>query len=275
MGTARIDHVSLLNGEEEFGVFIRLTRRARVVGLSDIDYNVLWDALQGAGIPAVGSNLAGDNFVDLVLTKRRVSLLESDPTKADVDLTYEHILNEGQDIDAPPHGLLLGKISCAINQTTSNLDKDGDPISVQYMFPADDPDFPGQTQIQGGEIQYFQPQVTAKYVGIMTTDTPWNIARGLVGKLNSVQWSLADPGEWMCTSVTWEFYGGIGDTGASYKMTFEFQNNPDTWDPTVVFIDPRTGKPPHDLISGVGYKQVPKHDRVDFEAIVGVPIQGG
>ncbi len=58
-------------------------------------------------------------------------------------------------------------------------------------------------------------------------------------------------------------------------MTFEFQLNPDGWDPTVIFIDDRTGKPPPDLVPNVGYKTVTKMPACDFESVIGVDIQGG
>ena len=48
----------------------------------------------------------------------------------------------------------------------------------------------------------------------------------------------------------------------------------DTWDPTAVFIDARTNKPPPDLVEGVGFKTIQKHEKVDFDEILGSPVTG-
>ena len=58
-------------------------------------------------------------------------------------------------------------------------------------------------------------------------------------------------------------------------MDYEFQYNPDTWDPTVRFIDSVTGKPPKDLVKDVGYKTVKKMPSCDFESVMQINIQGG
>lgn len=91
----KIDRIITLEALEKFGVIHRLVRQARVINLEDTDYSVLFSALEEAGIPASGSALGGEP--NLILVERNPKLI--DETTVDVDLVYEHILNEGQELD--------------------------------------------------------------------------------------------------------------------------------------------------------------------------------
>lgn len=274
----RSDRTDVLELEESFGVVTRCVRRFRVLGLTQTDYTVLLNGLAAANVPVQGDKLPGAN--NLVVTKRTVKLVEEDPHVVDVECTYEHAFNEGQSIDSPPFGTFMGEAQVTLNQQTSNLDKDGNTIFVEHTYPSGpvaeggDPNYPGQTKVQGGEFQYFQPQLSLKYQGIKFTSTPWLINRAIAAAINDSTWGGGDPGTWMCTGCAWKPCD-FASSPSRYYMTFEFQFNPDGWDPTVVFIDDRTGKPPKNLVKDVGYKVVPKHNRVNFDTILGVTVTGG
>ena len=76
----------------------------------------------------------------------------------------------------------------------------------------------------------------------------------------------------MSTSVLWKVQKIDGVE--KYRYQIEFQFNKDTWNPTAVFIDDRTQKPPPNLVEGIGYKTIEWHEAVDFAAILGYPIIG-
>lgn len=272
MAEAHIDHVSQLDATERNGTIVRLARRVRVTGLSNTDHSILFDALEEC--PDAGSSLADEGFTNLVLVERNPKLVDGDTGTVDVDLIYEHVAaTDGQNIDSPPFGVLVGESNATLNQVTSNLDADGEAIVLSHTYPEEDDEFPDQTKQQGGEITYYEPQITTRFQGIKQTRYPWLIQRQLTGAVNASSWSGGDPHTWMCVGVKWKPLDRR--TPNRYVFEFEFQYNPDTWNPTAVFNDERTGKPPVGLVEGTGYKYIRKHREVNFEQVIGTRIQGG
>lgn len=277
MATVQLDRIEFLSASEKYGVLQSLSRRAHISGLEKTgggvpdDYTILLRALEEAGLPAAGTLLEG---TALVLTERKPTVVDKD--KVEVDLQYELALNEGQNLDDPPYGLVLGEIRTNLQQVKSNKDEVGALIVVEHTYPAEDPEFGGETKQQTGEIDDTVPQKTFTLSGVKETTTPWLIANAIIGKVNSVNFGTNGTREWLCTSAGWKWYGmEMPGNVHKYLMTFEFQHNPDGWDAVAVFIDSRTGKPPAGLVEGVGYKSIQKKEAVDFAAIIGVTIQGG
>lgn len=273
MATVFMDRAKILECVEKHGAIVRLVKQARVTGLTAADHLALFDALAAGGIPAAQTTLSGTGALNLILTERIVRMVDEEKTVADVDLVYEHALNDGQRLDAPHYGVICGEFTATVNQSTTNLDGDGNQVTVRHRYPSleeGETDFPDQTKEQGGEFSFFQPQVSFRFEGIRTTATPWLIARKVVGAINKTSWQGAGQHEWMCTSCSWKM-----TQPSKFHMVFEFQHNPDTWNPTVVFIDERTGKPPIGLIEDVGVKYIRKHPEINFEALLGGRVQGG
>jgi len=271
MTTAKIDRVDFVEAQEIHGVIVRLVRRARVIEIPDTSYTALFTALAAAGVPAADSTLAGAS--NLTLTERNPSIVEGDPGTVDVDLIYTKFDNKGQSLDAPPLGLMTGSVRVSVQQLSRNTDIDGLAVSVEHTWPNDDPDHPGEIDVQGGEFQAQVPQRTFTVEGFKITNKPWIIANAIIGRVNSGTFSGEPKHEWMCVAANWR----IADNDVAsnrYFMSFEFQHNSDTWNPSVIFIDPRTGKPPVDLIQDVGFKNVRVNPEANFEAILGVRVQG-
>lgn len=259
----------MLELEEVDGVVIRLVRRARVMEVTGAnDYQALNEALDEAGVPTVGGTLTGSALTNLRL-RRRIPRLVA-PKTVDVDLVYEHFFNEGQSFDSPPGGFLSGEVRSNVNQVESNLDADGNTISVSHTYDSDHPKYGGQTKEQGGTIQFFQPERNLAIQGLKTTTHPWIMANRMVGAVNQTSWNGGDARTWMCVRASTR---PLSLTGR-YYMFYEFQYNQDTWDPTVVFIDPDTGKPPLNLVEGEGYKRIERAPAVRFEAVLGARLQG-
>lgn len=75
------------------------------------------------------------------------------------------------------------------------------------------------------------------------------------------------PRHWMCTDVEFECAAVVSPSNpacARYLFTFEFTENTDGWDPVVVFIDPKTNRPPADLVPGLGTHTSLQYPRRDF-----------
>lgn len=271
MSTAYLDRVTTLSLQERHGIIVRLERGFFVKGLTNTDYKVLMSALEHLGIPQAGTFL-GSEAPNLIVTERTPVVKD----KGDVEVTvvYEHFLNEGQRFDDPLGGVFCGEVRTNLQQVTTNKDGSGELITVQHTYPEGDANFPGETKQQTGEIQVFVPQRTFTVQGLKNVYAPWLISWSIIGKVNLNPWSGAEARKWLCTSAGWK----IADAAAGsnkYLMTFEFQHNPDGWDPTVVFIDEKTNRPPPNLVEGEGYKTIPYLEAVDFDSIVGTTLQGG
>lgn len=273
---AKIDKIETLETIERHGVLERVVRLAHISGLSGVDWQVLREALAQEDIPQYGSRLVETGVgAEMILADRHVKMTDVD--KAEIELVYENgfrVDTMEDNIDDPFFGSLGGEVRCSVQQKRSNLDYDGNQVTVSHTYPETDVNFPGETIEQGGEFDFYDPQRSFAIHGIKQTNTPWLIANYIVGSVNSVEFSGEPPRYWLCVACNWKplaLNGGYH----RYMMRFEFQFDADTWDPTVTFTDGVTGKPPADLVPGTGYKVVEKLPGVDFEREIGAWIQGG
>ncbi len=272
---AKIDKITLLEAQERHGALQRLVRVAEVSGITATSWELLTEALDDAGVPVYGSVLTNDsskNAYDLVLVERNPSIIDKGRVK--VELVYENFSNIEQDLSNPRWGVVLGEVKSNISQKTSNVDIDGNLITVQHVYPADDPNHANETLTQGGEVSYYESQRSVVVRGLKTTRTPWIISDNIVGFVNEAGWSGGIARSWMCIACTWKL-SWVSGGDHRYFMNFEFQHDPDTWDPTVTFIDDVTNKPPSGLVAGVGYKTIEKVAACDFDEVIGALLQGG
>jgi len=284
---AAIDRIDTLEATERYGTLIHFVRSVRVINVVATDYTVLMTALEALDVFSqpipVAYGTMGDGTTkdkNLVLTERQISLVDN--TTVDVKLTYEHALNDGQSLEETAfYGAIVGTVSTTIQEIETNIDGDGKPITVSHQWPTTDVDFggpPQQTHVQGGTFKFFQAQRTLSFTGLRTTAYPDMMALKMVGALNNKPWYGEVARMWMCTKVEYtpfDIASGLAVGAGRYKMMFEFQHNPDTWDTTVYFEDARTGKPPTGLVAEMGYKKISKHKEVDFEDLMGVRVAGG
>lgn len=252
--------------EETDGVVTSLTRVFRVTDVTGSDYNKAFTALNAAGIPAFNSSPSG--LSNLVLTRRSVSLVGSE--KDAFDVTCEYQIFGTAEVDRWFSG------STTLQQISTENDNSGNQILLEHTYPDDDPDFgintdfnPTDTPVavkQGGEISVFSPTSTITSTHIQNTNSPTNIALGWVGHVNSKSWGGSGTRQWMCTDVSHESLD-IDSSPEQWKMTFEFQYKSEGWTPTALFIDPRTGRPPQNLIDDEGIKDIFWHPERDFNTL--------
>lgn len=63
------------------------------------------------------------------------------------------------------------------------------------------------------------------------------------GRVNAGGWRGYNPRTWLCVGITWF----STDLSGEYEVTLQFQYKPDTYDVTVMYICPWTGKAPSDV----------------------------
>lgn len=269
-----IDRVTNLSMTERLGVIRSLTREVRLIfkNLSDTDqtYNTLQlalDTLDQNGYE-VFSTLPQPDYSSLTLTERDPKISENDPGVVDVTLKYEHILDgPNQQLINPTNGLIFGRGRSSIVQKKTNFFRlNGNPnapryaILTAYTYPqgdqrvvalrAVDPANLPRTVIQGGEVDLPFPQGNFSFQGVIYTENPWSIKQQFINCINDSVW-LGEPAfTWICSEVQWDVlnvYGNFQSILPSYRFSFEFQNNPDGWNPEVVYIDPDTHRPPGDI----------------------------
>lgn len=96
--------------------------------------------------------------------------------------------------------------------------------------------------IQTGTVKKEVPSVVMAFSRI-ENESPFNKTLEFLAAINSVAWASGKKHQWLCTRID----SLTEDNGASWTVDYEFQFNPDGWDPDVSYVDPRTNKPPPDV----------------------------
>ncbi len=297
-----LDRIDLVSAVERHGVVISLTRKALITGLVRRTSDALFEALDRLGIQegstyiAEGrATIAGPAGLGLVLVERRPTILPEDNTKAEVELLYEQFFHEFQPLNEPPTPgsripiFIEIDVEAGLQQIQTMFDEPlvnpdaTNQITVEHTFPdgsvpGEDPDpqFPGKTVKQGGLITVFVPQKTIRLRGLFTTAKTESISileDALLGKVNSKPWidlgdsgRDSDEGKWLCTTANHRVYDISNHPKIRVKYDLAFQFNEATWNPEIIFIDERTGKPPPDLVRDVGFKRIDYLPSTDFNA---------
>ena len=160
------------------------------------------------------------------------------------------------------------EVGGTLNQLQTNKDADGDIISVGYTFPSDyklDPNLQSKMVNTSSLVNKLAPQHSIVYSRLIFNN-PQFIARNFVGTVNLGGWYLdggAAARTWLCTGIV----GRSNDDGISFTTTYSFQYRDETWDSVVVFIDPNTGAPPDDLVTGTGIKSYNIYPIRNFDLI--------
>lgn len=179
--------------------------------------------------------------------------ISSDDVRIRMVYKFPEFQGEDEDDDA------VIEVGSTLIQTTINRDVDAQLMTVEYDDPTEG------TLSQSGLISIPVPQSTVRYQ-LRLNASPGGISRQFVGKVNSGGW-WADPGAeartWMCTEIV----GRSDDRGVTYLTNFEFAFLEDTYDERVVYIKPETGRPPDDIVEGVGDKTFQVIVTANFNAV--------
>lgn len=149
-------------------------------------------------------------------------------------------------------------VRTSLNMIEGNEDIHGNIISVSYTYPktyTKDIRKAGQVWPQGGLVPRPVPETVLTFHVIFTGswEVMYNFATDYVGMVNSGTWlDSGDDGQWLCEAVQ----ASTRESGMMYEAQVTFHKRPIGWQPLVVFINPDDGKPPANLVKGVGYKKV-------------------
>jgi len=159
------------------------------------------------------------------------------------------------------------QVGATLSQVETHYDKDGVEQYLTYTYPA------GYPNKEKAGKKYDTTELFTKMmpehsiiINMREFQNPSQKAIDYVGYVNSGPWSLhrsAAQGTWLCTGIT----GRSDDGRVSWTVTYSFQYRPDTWSITRLFIDPDTGKPPADLIAGVGIKTIKPYGLRNFSLL--------
>lgn len=240
MPIAYIDRVDTLEADEDRGILERLVRNVRVGGLVTADWRVLTEALTSVGL-AAGSSPAGEP--DLILIRRTPKLVPGTRSFVDVRCEYERF-------DTTPRW--EGDVS--VVQVSDRTDKDGNPVKLTYTYPDDyqhDPLLAGQEVSVVAE--YSTTKVLVERTGefMIQMSDPVSYGETLVNRVNDATWKGSPARTWKITGIQFTLF----DNTASppwYRARVRIVKDPDTWDPTVAFVDPNTNEHPPDILDDDG-----------------------
>lgn len=208
-----------------------------------------FSALINASVPAIG---AGHPVVPGVrVTDRFIESLGAD--HAHVRVTWETPTGGTPQSPGDP---AVWEIDATIETTTAQKDVNGSVMEVNYTYPDN---YKAVTRLAGTEAD---PQVVSaefpqasfalriQQAENRTVIAVSDDAAAHVGTVNSTTFLGKSARKWLCTRIQCSNPTNVTPT----DVTYEFIYNPLTWDIEGIFVDPFIGRPPADLVDGVGIK---------------------
>lgn len=248
----------------------RAVRIARIFGAKGSPAARLWLALSAPAVPKYG-DLHPE--IDGLPVGHIHAIFEEGSTDI-VTITIEYFYYTGgpayftnipgDTVATLPQIEILSTVQPATTQFELLPDGTKKQIVVAYLVPPPEgePGPPARIE-QAGSVEYMLPMETVRYTRREPND-PQAKARLYVGRINSTNVFGDAPHMWLCSHLG----GPSDDGGVSYNVTYDFQKNPDSWDPTVVPTDPETGQPrvlsDDDIASGEAVRQVRVLPEADF-----------
>ena len=254
-----------------------------VTGLVGADDERIWSATFATGIPDLGSidGVGSGAILGRIAADQR----KDSPSQVEVELEYGFFAEDdfNNDPGGDPSVPQLEILSTVVPVVT-HFDFRGNPIILEHVFAVTEGN--ATTLVRGpdqvAEVELQLPNHVVVYRR-REQFSPGAKARRFVGTINS-KGVFEDPKHfWMCTRLD----GRTDDGGLSYNVTYEFQRNSDSWDPTVVYRDPKTGGPVVDPAGAarlnptgvgelVGLKKVQIYQEQDFfDLDLRLPLQPG
>lgn len=223
---------------------------AIVKNLSGTGAAVLYAAATAPGIGKVGD--PHPNVPGAVITSIRAELEKDCVGIARVIITYGQPTGGGGFDNEPSETADCElELSSTVQSTATQFEwwLDGNvwrkrQIILGHTFIREDPETQTsyeETIRQTGEVEFQQPMMVFQYRR-REPSPPGSKALRHVGTVNDRTIFGDHPARsWMCTRID----GVSDDGGQTYNCTYEFQRAPlgETWDATVIVVDPETGKP--------------------------------
>ncbi len=244
----------------------RLTREGWEFDRKAIVYDL---AVTGVGAISAHARITAAYAELISVETRRCVIDDQHPTGEDSYL--EEVTPEAVDQDKITFGLKykppeanetvgeeagsIVEVGASVIQVETNKNAAGNVMFVSF-----------EDNDQGGFVSKFVPNTT---ISITRREfvSPGTKARNYVGKVNSSGWGLdsgAQARTWLCTGIT----GRSIDGGETYEVNYQFQYRAETWDETLVYIDPTTGRPPNGVSDEDGINSYIIYQTTNFNNIL-------
>lgn len=255
---ARLERIDVVEGgslsETQDGY--EVVRIAWVEDLTGRAEERLYNAVRAAGVPRYGDPHPSIQNLRVV---QRSAAFEGGKDRVIVTLTYR-VPQANESPPSDPAGNTqagIVRVGSTVQGGTTQKDVDGDPIVVKHKLQ-------GSTAFttQGADVELSIPQHVLSETR-KERSTPANTSRAFTGKVNQFAIWGGAARTWLCTRID----GTTNDGGLTYEVTYEFQFNDQTWDATVVFRDPETGRPVDAPVAREGIKTVQVYQVANFAAL--------
>jgi hypothetical protein len=177
-----------------------------------------------------------------------------------------------RDLDIMEHSTASGKLTyrywpevwrggTGLRQVVTGKDRSGTNLEVCY------PTCHPNGVSQGGEIAVSEP---ALVLGIdymrALEESPLSYVKRYLGRVNSAAFLGQGPGQWLCTKLDFEEVVSVPGQNLKkwWHFSAEFELDELGHQPEIVFRLNETGKPPPDVVDGVGRKVVDWFLEADF-----------
>lgn len=209
-----------------------LTRTAIIQGLTGDGDARLDAALEVSGMPEIGD--AHPHVSDLKLKEIRPEA--ATPSVVKVRLVYRRLEPTSWENPQDNPDYMNIQVGTTVSQVQSNLDVDGNPITVSYT-PS------GESEVTVSSLVTKTESRSTIVIERRESSSPGDNSREYTNTVNIAGWRHdpgAQPRTWKCVSIV----GRSDDGGDTYLVTYTFEFKADMWDFDVVYIDSSTGRPP-------------------------------
>lgn len=250
----------------------RAVRIAKVGRLKGDGATRLFWAINAIGVPRYGDT---HPVIEGLPVSRVHATLASEGTTDIAIVTIEYFYPTGGNLhfanidEVRESGLPQLEITSTVQPSTTQFATNdiGTKTQITLDYERTDPVTQTTTPLptQSGTVEYQLPMMVFRFSRREPADAyVGDAARDYVGKVNSVAiFGEAGIRYWMCTRID----GVSDDGGMTYNVTYEFQRHPDSWDATVIYVDPETGQPVPDPVTDIGIKTVQIYRAVDFDRL--------
>lgn len=227
---------------------IETTRIFLVTNLVDANpESKLFEALQTGGLPQFRE--AHPSIPNLFVSNRSVESEAGSATQFRVTVLYKHLGGE----EGIAEDITIGS---TVRNTKTALDVNGAQITVSFL---------GEDEVlktEPAEVSIQTPQMILTFIR-KENSAPFEKAKRFVGTINSTPIFEDSARIWLCTRLE----GISNDAGSTFRVSYEFQRNEQTWDATVVFIDPVIKRPPVGVVIGNGIETKQVYRTEDFSVL--------
>lgn len=261
--------------------------------------NKLFTAVDLPGIPKLlDPHPRNPNFA---VQARDAIPVEDSPEQADIEITYRALANVKFG-----YGIIPGvrppviSVGSTLRTVETNKSVTGEQFLIRHWFrnqtfnvksgevlPAEGDAFRGGVVIELASMStdtatgIVTMDINVEQAGVITIQVPFTTvsysraergspgskAKLYVGKINKDRAFGDPPHFWLCTRID----GNSRDGGSIYDVVYEFQRNPDTWNPDLAFFDPELGG----MIPGAAIENARIYHDISFRRLnLGVGISG-